>query len=440
MRYVFAWLLTSFWFRPLIISALAIPLFMLTYWLDTTSTLPWLTNSELLFRFSVEGARQILSVIIGSLITVTSLVFSMTLIALSNTASQLGPRLIQMFSSGSLPQIMLGSLIGNLIVGLLLFQAIGDPITGVEFAPALSLSTSIVGIISNLGFLVYFLHHTSKKIDADAVVATMGSAFGDAIATATAHNGTKSPLADYEAVHNRAAEHGYTKQTVIPANASGYIQTINVEALVKLAQSEDMIVEIETKPGRFMIDGTHLGTVQSKNDADPALANKICKANKIGRQRTHAQDLEFSIAALVEIALRALSPGVNDPYTAITCIDWLAAGLAQSFKTGLPAAAHRDGDDMVRVVVSPVTYEGLLNTALSEIRQQAAGKIAIVIRLLEMLQDLVFLAETDEQRLAVRRHANNVIRLSEDIECDEFDSQALFERVRQLKTCVAESI
>ena len=156
-------LLSSFWFRPTVIALLAVPLSIFTLWIDVTSALPWLYESDILFRFSVQGARQILSVIISSLITVTSLVFSMTVVALSITASQLVPRLIQIFSRGALPQVVLGSLLGNLVYGLLLLQEIGDPVTGVEYAPSLSLSLSIIGIIFNLILLVYFLHHTAKK-------------------------------------------------------------------------------------------------------------------------------------------------------------------------------------------------------------------------------------------------------------------------------------
>ena len=414
------------------------PLSALTLWLDTSPSLPWLTDSGLLFRFSTESARQILSVIIGSLITVTSLVFSMTVVALSITASQLGPRLIQMFSRGTLPQIVLGSLIGNIIFSLLLLQAIGDPVTGVETAPALSLSTSILGIIFSLGLLVYFLHHTARKMDADAVVGAMGENYGASIAAATADNATKSPMADFKTARAALSQNNDATKIVIPVMETGYIQAIDTDALTRLATKHGICIDIDAKPGRFTIKGTVLGTVYADTEIDPTIPKQINANIATGTQRTHAQDLEFSISALVEIALRAMSPGINDPYTAITCIDRLASGLAATLETGLPRATFADEQGRPRLVISPVTYTGLFNTSFNEIRQGCRDKIAVIIRLLEVLDDLLQLAQSEEQRAAVSQHANSVIRLAADVECDESDGQALRERIDRLRSRLAD--
>ena len=426
-------LLSSFWFRPTLIALLAVPLSIFTLWIDVTSALPWLYESDILFRFSVQGARQILSVIIGSLITVTSLVFSMTVVALSITASQLGPRLIQIFSRGALPQVVLGSLLGNLVYGLLLLQEIGDPVTGVEYAPSLSLSLSIIGIIFNLILLVYFLHHTAQKIDADAVVATMGRDFESSVDASTSAGATKLPSRDYDAACKNLSDRNYSHHLTITANETGYIQTIDTNGLVRAATKENVAFDIDAKPGRFVVKGTKLAVAYADTAVDDAMADHVYQAVAIGGRRTYAQDLEFSVTALVEIALRALSPGINDPYTAITCIDRLASGLAVTLEAGLPTAAHSDGDGKVRVIISPATYIGLFNTAFNEIRQASGDKIAIILRLLEAASDLAQLAQSDEQKDAVARHGQNFIRLADAAECDDFDSEVLRQRVDLLR-------
>lgn len=422
-RITFLWfkLLSTFWFRPGALALTAIPIAALTLTLDETAIAPWLTESDVLFRSGIDGARQILTAVIGSLITVTSLVFSITIVALSITASQLGPRLIQLFTKGTATQFVLGSLIANLIFAFIVLRSISGPVNETAFAPPLSLSLAILGTLFNLGLLIYFLHNTAQKIDADAVIGAISDELSETIDTSKPTGVTTSPMKDFEAAEQKLQNSSFSEEIKLYADTTGYIQVVDADGLTEIATRENMVIRITEKPSRFIIHGVPIGFIYANAPVDEDVIENIKSQITVGRQRTPAQDVEFSIAALVEVALRALSPGLNDPYTAITCIDRLAAGLAAAFDTGLPQSRFCDDDGHIRVLKAPTSYQGIFDTAFNGIRQDCRGKVPIMIRLLEVLETLVYLACSGEQLEAVKAHIDRVIA---DGESADFSADA----------------
>ncbi len=439
LRYYWFLLLSSFWFRPSLIALSALPASVAALAIDQSMIIPWLTDSEFLFRSGIEGARQILTAVIGALITVTSLVFSMTVVAVSITASQLGPRIIQLFTKGHITQITLGTLVGNLIFAFVVLRAISGPVTGEDLAPALSLTLAILGTLFNLGLLIYFLHHMAQKIDADAVISTVSGELSDTIRNAVESGVSKTPAQDFDQAREELDHLPHAHITPLYASITGYMEIIETGELLSLAKDHNIVVHVTEKPGRFVIKGTPVGKIYGQTPLEDDLASDILNTVVIGQQRTMAQDIEFSIAAMVEIALRALSPGLNDPFTAITCIDRLAAGMAELMSHGLPKAVFRGGGDELRLIIAPATFQGVFDTAFNGIRQDCAGKISIVTRILEVLTNLAYLVENNEQQEAVLSHADRIMNAAKAISCDNADRVDLDTRIAALTAQLNES-
>ncbi len=396
--------------------------------------IPWLTESQFLFRAGIEGARQLLTAVIGSLITVTSLVFSMTIVAVSITATQLGPRIIQLFTKGWVTQITLGTLIANLIFAFVILRAISGPATDAGLAPPLSLTLAILGTLFNLGLLIYFLHHTAQKIDADAVISAVSDELAETIKNTVKSGVTKTPVRDFDMATEEFKQPSYANITALFAPSTGYVEMIETEKLLSTAECHDITVHITEKPGRFIIKGTPIGQIYSKIGVDKDIAQEVLSRIVIGRQRTMTQDIEFSVAAMAEIALRALSPGLNDPYTAITCIDKLGAGFSSLMSSGLPQSVFRNKKNSLRVVIAPATFQGVLDTSFNSIRQDCARKISIVTRLLEALTNLAYLAENREQFEAISSHADRMIDAARVIECNKADQADMNTRMTALNS------
>lgn len=439
-RIEFLWfkLLSTFWFRPGILALSAVPLAVLTLALDETTVAPWLTESDFLFRSGVEGARQILTAVIGSLITVTSLVFSITIVALSITASQLGPRLIQLFTKGTATQFVLGSLIANLVFAFIVLRSISGPVNDTAFAPPVSLSLAIVGTLFNLGLLIYFLHNTAQKIDADAVIGAISDELSETIETSKPTGVTLTPRQDCQSAEQELEKANLSHEARLCAKKTGYIQIIETNDLRDIASTENLVIRLAEKPSRFVIKGVPIARIFANEPIADDLIDKINNKIVVGRQRTPAQDVEFSVAALVEVALRALSPGLNDPYTAITCIDRLSAGLAAALDTGLPQSVFHDENKALRVLIAPTTYQGVFDTAFNGIRQDCRGKVAVIIRLLESLETLAYLTDSDEQRDAVKTHVDRVITDSEKMDFSSDDREDFSRRVQSVKDSLGE--
>jgi uncharacterized membrane protein len=195
------------------------------------------------------------------------------------------------------------------------------------------------------------------------------------------------------------------------ATRTGYLQAISHAELVQLASEEEAVIVLVHRPGHFVVDRHPLARVYPASAAR-AVLQTFERSHIIGPQRTLTQDPIFAIDQLVEIAIRALSPAINDTFTAITCIDWLTAGLCRLSGLTYRARAFRDAAGDVRVIEAPLTYERLVNGAFDKIRQAGRGMPAIAIRQLESIAEIARFVSTDEERHALLRQADMILRAS----------------------------
>lgn len=411
----------SFWLIPALLMIAAVALAALTLRLDGQPNLPvrdWLPWAKTLGH---ENARLIMSTIAGSMITVTSLVFSLTLVALTLASNQLGPRLLALFIRDRVTQTVAGAFVSTFVYALVVLASLREE--GTALVPSVSIGTAMVLTVLCIALLVSFIHHLATSLHADVVIARMahdldqqiGRLFGEAEREADGDDG-RADAPETDDWH------------AVVATQGGYVQTIDEGALVALAVDRDTVVRLLCRAGHFVVAGAPVARVRDAPGDPDAFAQGVCAAIVFGDKRTNAEDPEFALQAIVEIGLRALSPGVNDPYTALTCVDRLGAALARVLAGRLPRHVHCDADGELRLHVEPVTLAGLFNSAFNELRQAAAGNVAVLIRLIETLAELAEVARDDAQRACVRRHAEMVRRTCERTVEEPLDREDVEER------------
>lgn len=415
---------TSLWFIPSLMVAGAIALSFLTIALDEGDR-EWLKTFGWTYTRGADGARAILSSIAGSMITVATTAFSIVIVALQLASGQFGPRLLRNFMRDIGNQIVLGTFIATFIYCLLVLRTINAGEDS-EFVPHLSVTFALALAIASIAVLIYFIHHAAESIQAQHIIAQVGhelnqtidSLFPKKIGHALPnHNQADIIPANFEREANS-----------IRASRSGYIQAIDDKDLMKIATQSNILVRLNHRPGDFMVQGSDLAIVYPGERVNKKLSEKINSAFSFGKQRTQQQNVEFSIDQLVEIAIRALSPGINDPFTAIQCIDGLSVALCHLAEREIPSPYRYDEDNKLRVIAYPVTFEEMTDAAFNQIRQYGQSSVAVIIRLLEAIALIATYTHNKIDRAALLRHAHMIERASHEGVSEELDKKDIEKR------------
>jgi uncharacterized membrane protein len=378
---------------------------------------------------SDDSSREVLIAIAAAVITVVGVVFSITILALTLASQQFGPRMMRNFVRDVGNQVTLGVFVATFVYSVLVLGSIASDSRG-KFVPHLSTTVAEALLLVNIAVLIYFIHHIAKSIQLPEVIAGIARDLTRAI-DAEFPNRTAdlpSPVAD---VNGRSVpellqmidERGGT----VPANTSGYLQFVGYAQLVDIAARMDAVIRLDHRPGHFLIAGRTLATVWPQGAAQH-VGLAIAKAHVTGPHRTLIQDPVFAIDQLVEIAIRALSAAVNDTFTALTCIDWLSAGLSRVSSRTLDEGVYRDREGRVRLIESDPSYARMVNRAFDKVRQSARGMPAVLIRLVDSLNAIMQETTSDEQRRILARQATMILLIAEESVPDPDDREDI--RVR----------
>jgi len=407
IRLVAVWedLRSSYWFVPATMALLAILLSFITIAIDRRVQYDWVREVGFIWSGGAEGARSLLSTVTGSVITVAGVVFSITLTALSLASQQLGPRLLRNFMRDTGNQIVLGTFVATFVYGVLVLRTVRGGDT--EFVPYVSVTIAILLTLASLAVLIYFFHHASLSIQAPLVIGAVAEDLHEAIDRLFPEELGKDIQAIDRADRFEDCEEARKGPTqAISAFRSGYLQAVDQGALLEVAVEHRLLLTLLRRPGQFVGREAPLVQVHNADLPGKEIVKDIRGAFIIGRQRTTTQDVEFAIEQLVEVAVRSLSPGINDPYTAITCIDWLGTELAHLARRQFPSACRYDDAGQLRIVVEhPVTFSSALATAFDQIRQNAASNVAVRVRLLEALALIAPHVTSEAGRTALMRQA-----------------------------------
>jgi uncharacterized membrane protein len=395
---------SSYWFVPTVMMAAAAGLALGLGALDVSLAARG-ARPRFVEGVGADGARLLLSTLAGSVITVAGVGFSITMVTLTQASTQFGPRLLRNFMRDTGNQLVLGTWVGTFIYAILVLRTVQGG-EGRSFVPHASVSAALVLAVACIMALVYFIHHVSFSLQAPQVVAAVGRELHgviDRMFPGRVGQGGARPLREEG---EPALPSGFDAGArAVPAPRSGYVQAVDESVLMEAAGAGDLLLRLAVRPGNFVIAGNPLLRVWPPDRAPDDLDGRLQKAFLVGDQSTPEQDVEFAIDQIEEIGLRALSPGFNDTFTAIHCLDWLGAGLARIANEELPSPYRYDAGGALRVITPVSTFAGLTDAAFKQIRQIGREKAAVMIRLLEVLADLAPRLRRDEQREAVRRHA-----------------------------------
>jgi uncharacterized membrane protein len=399
---------TNLWLVPMLEVIAAVALYAVTHAIDRAAFRGSLTLPSWLIFGSADAARQILTTLAAAVITVVGIVFSITIVTLTLASTQFGPRMLRNFIRDRGTQFTLGTFVATFVYATLVLISIGPGAGTNTFVPHLSMSVAVALVTISMGVLIYFIHHIATSIQLPQVIASIARDLSHAIdAESGADRSGVEAGPSVSELLTRMEEGG----GVVPAPASGYLQFIRHETLIGLAAEKGAVIRLHHRPGHFLVDGHPMATVWPAGAA-PSVSRALRRAHISGPSRTLAQDLAFAVDQLVEIALRALSPAVNDTFTALTCIDWLGDSLCRITMRWRPVNVHRDSHGYVRVITANVSYTRLVERAFEKIRQAGRGMPAVMIRQLEALTKILDHTTHPEQQQLLLDQAAMIYRSS----------------------------
>lgn len=405
---------SSFWFVPAAMACVAAALAVSAVELDKAVADHWLQRIGWSYSGGAAGASLLLGTVAGSMIAIAGTVFSMTLVALSLASSQLGPRLLRNFMRDTANQVVLGTFVATFVYCLLVLRTIRRADEG-AFVPHLSVSIGVLLAVVSIGVLIYFIHHISVSIQADQVVARVGRELVDGIDRLFPDHLGKPESEVSSAPGEAELPEAFSREArPVGALEDGYLQQIDADALMDLACEQDLLLRLERRPGHYLIKGRAMVMVWPGDRVTDTLVDKMNAAFVLGNQRTATQDIEFSFDQLVEIAVRALSPGINDPFTAIACVDRLGTALCRLARRDMPSPYRFDPHGRLRLVAPGSTFAGIVDTAFNQIRQSARSNPAVAIRMLDAIVQIAGHVQRAPDAACLQRHAGMIVRAARE--------------------------
>ncbi|MGD9645315.1 MAG: DUF2254 domain-containing protein [Pirellulales bacterium] len=422
---------TSYWFIPLVMTAGSIALAFASVELDRT-----IGGQEQMLSWSYtggpDGARSMLAVAASSMITVAGVVFSITIVSLSLASSQFGPRLLRNFIRDRGNQAVLGTFIATFVYCLLVQRTVRGDGFG-SFVPGVSMVVAVLLVLANMMVLIYFIHHVATTIQANEVVGAVAAELQQTIERLFPErlDEHRDEMPRYDVSVPDAAP------ASVAAKGSGYVVTLDEDQIVRIAEREDLCVRMACSPGHFVVAGDRIAEVWPAESLDEETHAKIADALELDLDRSALQDVGFGIDQLVEVAVRALSPGVNDPFTAMTCIDRLSQALCLLAERKIPSPQRFDDSQRLRVILTPLSFPGMLDEAYDQIREYGSSSTAVSRRLLQALERIARRVRRPEDLEAIERQGKLVMRGAKAI-AEEEDGRDVKRRMNVLEKVVSE--
>ena len=393
LRKLFDDLADSFWLVPALIVLAGVVVALALVQLDRSGLLPRWLLEDWLYDGGATGARTLLGAVASSTIEVAGTVFSITIAALSLAAGQMGPRLLRNFTKDRGNQLTLGAFLGTFSYTLIVLRSVRTQDEG-AFIPHLSLTVAIILAFVCVATLVYFVGHMAGRINVDTVIELVSEEVQSAIGRLTT---------DKQQIEPPPAEF-WKDGTPIDDSRRGYLQHLDDEGLADWAAEHDTSIRLLVRPGDYIFPGAPIAVMLPPVEGT---AEAIRNATALGPQRVSSADLEFAVRQLVEVAVRALSPGINDPHTAMSALDRLGAALCEIVPLYLPGRVLMRHDRPV-LVIPRLQYERLLNAMFDMIRQNGSASAAVLTRILDVLTAVISVERDRDRMLLLKEHADLV--------------------------------
>jgi uncharacterized membrane protein len=409
-RHLREMLTSGYWFVPAVMVGAAALGALALLWVDRRLVQSHAAQGWL-YSGGPDGANTLLSTVAASVVTVAGVVFSITIAALSQAASQFGPRLLRNFMSDTGNQVVLGTFVATFVYCLLVLRTVhGDTAEAPAFVPHAAITVAVLLAVLSIGVLVYFIHHVSASLQAPMVVAVAKADLERVIARLEDEVGIGGAEALPGAGRDPRPAGFPSMARPVAAPRSGYVQAIDYDGLAAAAVAADLTLQLNYRPGDYVIERNALLLAWPAERCGTDVARQLAEAFICGRHSTPEQDLEYGVRQIVEVAVRALSPGINDPFTAINCIDVLGSAICRVARHGLPGPLRFDAAGTLRLVMPVTTFGGLVDMAFNQIRQYGASSVPVTVRMLEVIADAAEQLTGEPERAVLRRHAAMVYR------------------------------
>lgn len=435
----------SYWFVPMCLVLGAIVLGIGLGWLDASQKpdwLPWQIST------TADDARTILSVVATSVLGVAGVTFSITLVAVSFASSNHGPRLINNFMRDRGSQYTLGTFIGTFAFCLTVLTNLHGPITSdsgemtAALIPNLSISVALLLTVASISMLIFFIHHITEIINIETLISGIGHDLKNRIAELFPDRHSDIPLVEEK--NFDAAIHGKLLQEV-RAERIGYIQAIDMDCLRELAKEQDLLISVHYRPGDFMTTHDCLLSVWTAGPVEiPQDSLRQCFAT--GQERTEHQNVLFLVEQLSEVIARALSPGVNDPYTAISCMNWFRTALMEYLYQENRASKSLDGSThevdwgRTRIQLKPVELSRLCSVMFDNTRQYVAADRNTTLHTLALIAESAWHAGPGPARELLLTHLSKLHECSSRCLADTREASDITQRYEEALDIITREI
>ena len=372
----------GFLLRPLIIALTLGLIGMFLSWMEEEIPVisSWVPAVFFPSHSDPQVAQVILTVIAGSIMTVVSIVFAILLMTLTLASAQFSPRIMLSFTRDHVTQWTLGTFLGTFlycVAALPTARSLPSP-----FSPVVTVLGAVLLALACVCWLLFFIHHIAHAINVNHIVDKIAAETEAVIDQLMPLPRREHLMGAYDPTREMAFE------TAILNDSSGYIRFIDVKRLLVLAKSYRVSLQVLRRVGHFVPAGVPLLRVSKADRLPPEGHAALLGAFDRGPSRTLQQDVEFGVLQIVDIALRAISPAVNDPSTAISCVDQLSRILIRCASRESPPSVLYDPPGVPRVSMAWMDFEKLVDAAFEQTRLYSKGDVAVSLRMLRALGDI----------------------------------------------------
>jgi uncharacterized membrane protein len=414
----------------MVMSLGAILLAWALYWVDGLIPNETLQDSRLVLSGGPTEIRTMLVGMAGTILATAGVVFTLLTLPLSTVAAQYGSRLLRVFLGDRTTQLVLGMFVATFIYCLAAALTI-PPVEVEPDGPQVTATFGLLLMLLTFSSLILLVQHISTMLQAPNIAAAAGAELQDVV-----HTEIPDEILSGDILDGGLATHpdsllesdGYA----VRARRTGYIQYIDPQYMLILAREHDLVIRLLHKPGHNVWQDAPVATVWPAARVDEELDRQICNAFRIGNGRTPTQDVTYAVNQLVEMAVRAMSPAINDPFTAMTCLDYIGQGLAQFIQQGEKSPYYYDQDNQLRLILEPVTFDELLRTAFDMLRHCSCDNASVLLHMLEVIDRIGHQTKPSEARQALLRHVSLIQAESQAGRLIEADRQLIQHSVEGL--------
>ncbi|GGK71191.1 DUF2254 domain-containing protein [Ornithinimicrobium pekingense] len=434
-----------FWFVPALLCLVAVVLSQLLVWVDRVweMSLPGWADT-LLYRVGESGSRDILGAIAGSSLAVAGTTFSITMAVLALTSSSYGPRLIRNFMTDRGNQVVLGVYVATFLYSLLVLRSVraigdpGDPEAEV-FVPHLAVNFAVVLAVLNVAVLIYFIHHISDSIQISTISRRVRTDLRRTVERLYPEQVGHGPeeLDGPEPHTEEACDHAEEHGEPVRAGRQGYVTAVHGDDLVRTAQEAGGVVHLRVRPGQYVLQDSVVAHLHADAVGEDAL-DAVRDAVQVDDARSPYQDVSFAVQQLTELAVRALSPGTNDPFTAVNALDDLSSGLSLLAQREMPSTRRYDDAGALRVCAPQVGAVELTSTVLDNVRWYAVTSPSVMHAALDLVRRVGRHARHRDLRARLLTQVRLLEEAFERADHQQHDVEEYAERVRETERVLAQ--